>query len=132
MFKKKLKDLKISGNVSPETTGYPAYAFILSPEPFFWVRCKKLIEAMKLPCFVVSHWWDDKPHYHVMVLFDESKEAAPVWQLCGALQGYSLLAIYDPRVFARGLCHLDNPDKHQYSPDDVMCFNGCVYKEIIK
>jgi len=34
------------------------------------------------------------------------------------------------RGYARYLCHLDNPEKHQYSRDDVKAFGGADYDEI--
>lgn len=135
MFKEKVEKVKMSGKVTPETTGYVAYAFMVPLDSVLtWQTTdgRRKIEASGLPCFVVSHFWEEPEHYHVMVLFDESREAAPVYWLYMAFGGYNLQGVSNPRMYARYMCHLDNPDRHQYSPDDVMCFNGCIYNEFIR
>lgn len=139
MFRKK-KNVKMPGSISPETTGYAAYAFVVplrdSVSPLCLIRT---LENSGFPCFLVFHDHDTDPygrrkfyHYHVMVLYDEEKTAAPVVELCNAVCGSGPQIVHNPHAFARYLCHLDNPDKHQYSLKEVFCINGCIYEEFIK
>ncbi len=139
-WRAKKKEKSYAGRLTPETKGYAAYGFVVYCDkkgrfPDF----DKVVGASGLPCFVVCHYRDSdggchrKPlHFHVMVLYDKGKEAAPVFRLCKALGGSGLCPAYSPYAYARYLCHLDSPDSYYYSPDDVMCINGCVYKEFIK
>lgn len=115
------------------------FAFILyeessSPE---W---KYKLSDMCIPCFVVYHDKDinpdgeiKKPHYHVLCSFQNpvgTKKIEGIINNLGAANGqYQEVACL--RSYARYLCHLDNPDKFQYSIDSVLCFGGTDYKELI-
>ena len=49
-------------------------------------------------------------------------------------QAADQLTVLSPQVVsgaARYLCHLDNPEKHRYNPEDVKQLGGLVYDEII-
>lgn len=138
--KMKMKDK--ASKLSPETRGYAAYGFIV-PERAGIVLPAYLIKELEksgLSCFLVFHDHDTDPygkekflHFHVMVLYGEpGRVAAPVFRLCNAVGGHGLEAVSSPHAYARYLCHLDNPDKYQYSPKEVMCINGCVYEEFIR
>lgn len=141
MFRKK-KDVKVSGNVTPDTLGYAAYSFMVpdgGSGNLLPSGLRRELEKSCFPCFMVYHDHDTdyflnrkRPHFHVMVLFDEEMEAAPVYRLAAAVHGYGLYGVPSPRSFARYMCHLDNPDKHQYNPKLVSCVNGCVYEDFIK
>ena len=130
-----------ASRLTPETRGYAAYGFIVPGREGFIMPAFVIqwLEKSGLPCFLVYHDFDTDPygrakpmHYHVMVLYDALKTAAPVFDLCKAVGGHGLEAISSPHAYARYLCHLDNPDKYQYSLKEVMCINGCVYEEFIK
>lgn len=41
-----------------------------------------------------------------------------------------IIQLESPRGMARYLIHLDNPDKAQYSPKDVLAFNGTEWEKI--
>lgn len=72
-----------------------------------------------------------KEHYHVMVMFEGKKSTEQVLELFEQIGGVGCEQVQSIRSYARYLCHLDNPDKTQYSPDDVKQFGGAVYLEII-
>lgn len=72
-----------------------------------------------------------KPHYHVLIMFEGMKSQDQVKELFDQVGGVGLETVNSIRGYARYLCHLDNPDKHQYSPSDVQQFSGADFIEII-
>ncbi|MBQ3541834.1 MAG: replication protein [Oscillospiraceae bacterium] len=72
-----------------------------------------------------------KPHYHVLIMFEGMKSPDQVKELFDQVGGVGLETVNSLRGYARYLCHLDNPDKHQYFPGDVQQMSGVDYLEII-
>lgn len=72
-----------------------------------------------------------KPHYHVMIMFEGMKSKEQVGELFDQIGAVGLETVNSLRGYARYLCHLDNPDKHQYAVTDVLAYAGCDYLEII-
>lgn len=72
-----------------------------------------------------------KPHFHVLIMFEGMKSQDQVRELFDQIGGVGLETVNSLRGYARYLCHLDNPDKHQYFPADVKTFGGCDYIEMI-
>ncbi len=149
MLEKK-EGVKKSGKVTPETKGYAAYAFIVEHPALYvsgeggraYCPAQQMLDflyASKLPFFAAFHDRDrdifgkPKPeHFHVMVLFDEDREAFPVCELFQAMEGaHNLQPVTSAHMYARYLCHLDNPDKVRYCPDEVI-WRGHNYQEFIK
>ena len=65
-------------------------------------------------------------HRHVMIRFSGKKSMKQVQEIanaCGAVNDY-VQQVKDWVGYARYLCHLDNPEKAQYSPEDVIEFGG--------
>lgn len=52
------------------------------------------------------------------------EQAKAIFDLVG---GVGCEAVQSLRGYARYLCHLDNPDKHQYSLDQVRCLCGADF-----
>lgn len=71
-----------------------------------------------------------KPHYHVMVMFESPVEFEKVKPLFAEIGGVGREKINSARGYARYLCHLDNPEKAQYLPEDVICFAGADFISI--
>lgn len=72
-----------------------------------------------------------KPHFHVMIMFEGKKsieQATSVFTLFG---GVGCKVVQSMRGMARYFCHMDNPEKAQYSPDDVRSFCGADYSAVI-
>lgn len=70
-----------------------------------------------------------KPHYHVIVMYDGKKSLEQFQRLLisiGCANGH-LEDIQSPRGYSRYLCHLDNPEKYQYNPTDVISLGGTDY-----
>ena len=69
-----------------------------------------------------------KPHYHVLLMFespaDYESKVAPIFAEIGAVGRET---VNSARGYARYLCHLDNPEKAQYSPSEVRCMGGANF-----
>lgn len=62
-----------------------------------------------------------KPHYHVMLMFEGKKSVAQVEEIFSTIKGVGCEVVKSVRGYARYLCHLDNPEKHQYDTSEVTC-----------
>lgn len=72
-----------------------------------------------------------KAHYHVMVMFEGKKSDEQVKAIFDSIGGVGLESVASLRGYARYLCHLDNPEKAQYNPSDVVSLNGSDYSYTI-
>lgn len=115
------------------------WAGIVYPEsmPENW---KDIITASHVPC-VISPLHDKdvnpdgtpkKPHYHIMFCYPNTTTGSSASHILAQL-GSSLHA---ERVMSavgnyRYLTHRDNPEKAQYSEDDIQSFNGFSYTDYI-
>lgn len=68
-----------------------------------------------------------KPHYHVLMMYDGVKTPEQAREIFESFGGVGCEPVQSVRGYARYLCHLDNPEKHQYSPDDVSAYCGADY-----
>lgn len=65
-----------------------------------------------------------KPHYHVLVMYESVKTIEQFEEFRQSFGGVGQEKVNSIRGYARYLCHLDNPEKAQYSPNDVISI-GC-------
>lgn len=72
-----------------------------------------------------------KPHYHVMIMFDNVKTRSQAKDIFDLIGGVGQEIVQSPRGYARYLCHLDNPEKAQYKQDEVICLCGADYAGVI-
>lgn len=72
-----------------------------------------------------------KPHYHVIVMFEGKKSKEQITEIFDLIGGVGLEVVKSMRGYARYLCHLDNPEKAQYKPDEVRSLCGADYLGII-
>lgn len=72
-----------------------------------------------------------KPHFHVVLLYDGPKTRDQAREVFESIGGVGCEVVQSIRGYARYLCHLDNPEKAQYSPDDVRCICGSDYMATI-
>ena len=110
------------------------YATVVYPEsaPENWLD---IVREAKIPVFVSPlHEFDTnptgehkKPHYHVIVAYENKKNPEQAREFFESFGGVGCEIVQSLRGYARYLCHLDNPEKHQYSPDDVLSFGGADY-----
>ena len=97
------------------------------------------IETLHIPAFLSPLHDKDlkedgevkKPHYHLMFIFQGKKSKEQVQKIFQGLGGVGCEVIESKIGMARYLCHLDDPDKAQYLPDDVICFSGADYFSVI-
>lgn len=73
-----------------------------------------------------------KPHYHVIILFDSVKTNVQAQEVFEVIGGVGCEAVKSIRAYTRYLCHMDNPEKAQYSLDDVRQFGGADFYKIIE
>ena len=113
------------------------YATIIYPESAA-KNWKELLAKSHVPCFVSPYHNEDKnpdgtpkkPHYHVMLMFDGVKTVDQVKKILEPTGAVGCELVNSIRGYARYLCHLDNPEKHQYNPVDVQEMNGANYHEV--
>lgn len=118
------------------------WAFIIYPEgnppaPEDW---KEQLQAQFVPGFVSplhdadqnADETEKKAHWHVMLMFKGLKSLEQVKEISDLLNGTIPQPVKDIRAYARYLCHLDNPEKAQYQPGDVISLCGADYLANIK
>lgn len=73
-----------------------------------------------------------KPHYHVLLIYDGVKNfETQVKPLIQSFGGVGREEINSLRGYARYLCHLDNPEKAQYSTTEIRALGGADYEALI-
>lgn len=74
-----------------------------------------------------------KPHRHILIMYPNPKDydtqVKPVLKKIGAV-GRETVA--STRGYARYLCHLDNAEKAQYDPKDIIALGGADYAAITR
>ena len=68
-----------------------------------------------------------KAHWHVLLTYDSTKTKEQAEALFALLGGVGCEVVQSIRGYARYLCHLDNPEKHQYPSDGVRTLCGADY-----
>lgn len=76
------------------------------------------------------HGENKKPHWHLMIMFDGLKTKEQAQNLFSLVNGVGCEVIESIRGYARYLCHLDNPEKHEYSTEDIIQFAGADYQTL--
>lgn len=86
-----------------------------------------------------------KPHHHVILLFGSKKSAQQLrdmfgqcygttqsGSICGVANISESCIVHCQQAAVRYLCHLDNPEKAQYSVDDIIGLNGADVLGLLK
>lgn len=117
---------------------YRNFATVVYPEsaPENWLE---ILAEQFVPAFVSPlHDLDVNPtgevkkaHYHVIVMFDGKKSKEQAKEVFDAISGVGCEVVKSIRGYARYLCHLDNPEKTQYSIEDVKSLCGADYSHTI-
>lgn len=115
------------------------FACIVYPEsaPSDWLD---ILSSQCIPCFVSPLHDKDinpggepkKPHYHVILMFDSVKTDEQAKEVFCNIGGVGCERVKSIRGYARYLCHLDNPEKAQYSQEDIKSFGGADYINVIQ
>lgn len=120
------------------TTRTRNFATIVYPEsaPENW---QSILSDWHIPAFISPLHDKDinptgepkKPHYHVLFVFEGVKSLSQVAEIIQSINGVGCDIVNSQRGYARYLCHLDNPEKAQYSPEDVKQLCGADYNSVI-
>lgn len=115
------------------------WVFVVYPDsaPENW---REILNEQLVPGFISPEHKDDtnpdgepkKPHWHVLLTFKGLKSYEQVKEITDLLNAPPPQPCKDTRAYARYLCHLDNPEKAQYSPAEVVNLAGSDYLETIK
>lgn len=124
--------MKSSNNTT--NARYRNWATIIYPESAS-PNWKEYLADLKTPIYISPlHNLDINPtgepkkaHYHVIMMFDGKKSAEQVHSLLDPIGAVGLEVVNTKRGYARYLCHLDNPEKHQYSVEDVTQLGGADF-----
>ena len=100
---------------------------------------KEICKEFHVPGFISPYHDKDfsangapkKPHYHLMFMFEGKKSEEQVQEMFNSFNAVGCFKINSIRAYARYLCHLDDADKAQYSPEDVTALGGADYDEVI-
>lgn len=114
------------------------YATVVYPESAA-ENWQEVLSEQFIPAFISPlHDSDNNPtgevkkeHYHVIIMFDSVKTKEQAQQVFDLIGGVGCEVVQSIRGYARYLCHLDNPEKHQYSVDDVRALCGADYNNVI-
>ena len=114
------------------------YASVVYPEsaPDNW---QDILSEQFVPAFISPLHDNDfnptgevkKPHYHVVIMFDSVKTKDQAIEVFSKIGGVGCEVIQSIRGYARYLCHLDNPEKAQYSQELVRSLCGADYSSVI-
>lgn len=117
------------------------WTFLVYPDsaPADWIN---LLKNLHVP-FIISPLHDKdvkdettgelkKPHYHCIIRFRSKKSFNQVKsEVCDKLNGPIPQPVADIAMMIRYLVHLDDPDKYQYSREDVKVYGNINVKEYL-
>lgn len=73
-----------------------------------------------------------KPHIHLLLMFSSVKSYEQVLSLCQELNCPIPKQVHNSKALIRYMAHLDNPDKAQYNPDDIISHGGISLADLLK
>lgn len=102
-------------------------------------KWQDILSDLRVPAFISPYHDQDKnptgepkkPHWHVMVMFETMKTIDQANEIFKKIGGVGCEVINSVRGYSRYLTHADNPEKHQYSQDDVKALCGADYASTI-
>lgn len=65
-----------------------------------------------------------KAHWHILMIFEGNKSQDQVDQISNSINGTICQKVSSIRGMVRYFTHMDNPEKFQYSPNDIGCHGG--------
>jgi hypothetical protein len=107
------------------TVVYPESA----PENWTGILAGHLVPAFISPLHqdIDPHGEVKKEHYHVMIMFEGVKTDEQAGEILKSIGGVGVERLNSLRGYARYLCHLDDPSKVQYPPEEVVALCGADY-----
>lgn len=101
---------------------------------------KEIISDLHIPALISPLHDSDKnpdgkikkPHWHILFMFETVKDwELQVKPLFESFGGVGKEQVNSARGYARYLCHLDNTEKTQYNPQDIICLGGADYNAVV-
>lgn len=115
------------------------WAFVLYPEsaPVNWIE---ILQQTGLQCVISPLHNKDldptgepkKPHYHIILCYSGPTSFNVVKALCDSLNQPIPQALEQVRGYYRYLTHKDNPEKYQYSDEDIQPLNGFNISDFVE
>lgn len=115
------------------------FAFVLYPEsaPENW---REIIDSFHikwaespLHCFDVNETGEvKKPHWHIVLAFDDVKSIKQVTELISPLNGTIPIILNSIKGMVRYFAHLDNPEKYQYPVDQIIGHGGMDVADLLR
>lgn len=122
-----------------QTKRFRNWSFIVYPEsaPENWLQ---KLEELCIPCLVSPLHDKDvnadgekkKPHYHILLMFEGKKSFEQIKLITDEFNSPIPVNCQSIKGMARYLTHMDNPEKAQYSRNDIISFGGVNLSEILK
>lgn len=104
------------------------------PDDWQEIIVQSHVSALISPMHIGDHNPDGsvkKPHWHVEVTFESVKDYdTQIKPFFDSFGGVGREAVGTARGYARYLCHIDNPEKFQYNPAEVICYGGANWEAI--
>lgn len=73
-----------------------------------------------------------KPHYHVVLVFEGKKSYSQIKAIADELNSPIPQKVESLRGMMRYLIHMDNPEKYQYTKDQIESYGGLDYEDYLK
>lgn len=115
------------------------WAFILYPDsapPDWRDRLDSLhIQWIESPLHDADQNADEsqkKPHWHILLLFDGNKSFDQVCSITTMLNAPIPQKCANAKGMVRYMIHLDNPEKHQYSREEIIGHGGADVAEYLR
>ena len=110
------------------------WSFVVYPEslPENWLS---MLGELCVPCCVSplhdkdlnADGTEKKAHYHIVLAYDGKKSYEQILEVTQMFNGTIPQKVANMKGIIRYLIHADNPEKAQYSKDDIKAFGGlCV------
>lgn len=122
-------------NASQRTRNWTFVIYPGESAPDDWLE---KLKSLNVPGFVSPLHTDvnpdeteKKPHRHVLLLFEGVKSFEQMKAITDEFNAPHPQYVQSKSGMARYLCHMDNPEKKQYDPADVINLGGADYLETV-
>lgn len=121
-----------------------SWCCIFYPDPYpldFYLKrveslhVKAIVSPLHHPDPVPEEDIEGKEHYHIMFLYDSlksKKQASNDFEFCfGSSCTKYIISPSSTPAMLRYFCHLNSPTKERLDTNEVLCFGGAVYQDLI-
>lgn len=116
---------------------YWAFVLYLESAPSNW---KEILQLRGIPVCISPYHDKDvnpdgtpkKPHYHIILCFPNTTTYNNVKSITDSLNQPIPISLDAVNGYYRYLTHKDNPEKYQYSPEDIETLNGFSIDDFIE